>query len=178
MAKKTNDTPNVPATLFQICDELQTIKRKLEDADGELQEGDFEALQRWEAALEVKAENVCFFLEKLKSSADYFDAIEKRAYARKQAVKGAFERMKKYLKDSMIAANVLKIKREDGLFSIRIQDGKTSTHIDDQNLLPLEYVQIVEVVNPDKAAIKKALDAGKTVPGAHIETGEPFIVIS
>ena len=78
----------------------------------------------------------------------------------------------------MVSAGVTKIKKEDGLFSIRIQDGKSSVFIDNQDLLPFEFAPVVEVVQPDKTLIKKALEEGREVPGAHIETGEPFIVIS
>jgi len=158
-AKKEENAVVVPASLFQICAELQAIKAKLETSEGELEDGDFEALQKWEAAIEVKAENVCFFLEKLKSSADYFDAIEKQAYARKKAMQNTFDRMKKYLKNCMIAAGVEKIKKEDGLFSARIQTGKTSVQIDDQNLLPFEYAPVVEVVTPVKAQARSQVRA-------------------
>jgi len=60
-----------------------------------------------------------------------------------------------------------KVKRP--LFTASRLKGRDSVVIDDEDAVPTQLCKIMKT--PDKAAIKKQLDAGETVPGAHIETG-------
>lgn len=176
MAKKKDE--NLPqVTLFQIAHELEAVLGKILHQDGELQEGDYEALKEWQAAIEVKAENYCHVMLRLETEAAYFDAIEKRAYERKMRLKAAHDRIKTTLRDAMQFAGVKSVKKTDGLFSVSLVDGRESVRIEDPAKLPYSCVEIVETLKPDKDKIKKLLDAGETVPGAVIERGQPYLQI-
>jgi hypothetical protein len=177
MVAKKKETTVPVVTCFEIAAELQTVTQKIIDQDGELKDGDFEALQQWQAALEDKAENIAFVKERLEKEADYFKAIEDKAKSMRRARESALERLRKYLAECMTKAGVQKVKKENGLFTISLTPGRVVPRIDDQNKLPLEFVEIFEVMKNRTDAIKAALEAGKEVPGAHLESGEPFITI-
>ena len=177
MAKK-KDVPNpVTVTAFQIASELEAIKNKIMLADGELADGDFEALQKWEAAIETKAENIGHVKEQLDRLAEYFKAVEDKAKERRKSIETSVSRLKKYLLACMTTAGIKSLKKEDGLFSVTVCNGRSSVVIDSQDKLPVEMVDIIEVVKPRTDQIKEALETGKEVDGAHLEYGENYLMI-
>ena len=52
-----------------------------------------------------------------------------------------------------------------------------SVEITDKALIPDELMKIKTVKEPDKAAIKKALESGEAVPGAELITGKVKVVL-
>ena len=176
MAKKKKSA-EIIVTTFEIAKELSEITEKIISQSGELLEGDLEKLQSWNAQIEIKAENIGHVKTRLESEMEYYKAIEEKARSLWKSRELSIERLKKYLAQCMGMAGIKSIKKEGGLFSISLCDGRTQCQIDDVNKLPLEYVKMVEVCDPLKAEIKKALEEGKTVDGAHLETGEPYLMI-
>lgn len=59
--------------------------------------------------------------------------------------------------------------------TLTIRNGGRSVVVDDVNALPQGFTETT--VSPRKAEIKKALEAGEDVPGAHLETGDDSISI-
>lgn len=59
--------------------------------------------------------------------------------------------------------------------SVTVTAGKPKLLITDADALPFELCRAV--VTPDKAAIRKALEAGQEVPGAVLGNAEPGLVI-
>ncbi|NLH78188.1 MAG: hypothetical protein GX465_14245, partial [Acidobacteria bacterium] len=94
-----------------------------------------------------------------------------------KARENTIERLRKYLAGAMQMADVKSIKRNDGLFSISLVDGRDTVEIDDQKKIPMDLCDIVEVIRPLKEKIAERIAAGETVPGAHIERGEPYVMI-
>lgn len=59
--------------------------------------------------------------------------------------------------------------------TLTLRNPATSVVVDDVNALPQGFTETT--VSPRKAEIKKALEAGEDVPGAHLETGDDSISI-
>lgn len=59
--------------------------------------------------------------------------------------------------------------------TLTYRNPSTSVVVDDVDALPQGFTDTT--VSPRKAEIKKALEAGEDVPGAHLETGSPSISI-
>lgn len=179
-AKKKSDNPEAEAralTAIEIATELRTITEAIIEAGGECNDDTFAQLQNWQAALEVKAENIGLVKERIEAEIEYFKRIEDAARARRKARENTIDRLRKYLAGAMQMANIKSIKRNDGLFSISLVDGRESVEIDDQNKIPMDLCEIVEVVKPLKDKIQERIAAGQQVPGAHIERGEPYVTI-
>lgn len=180
MAKKKNDNPEAEAralTAIEIATELRTITEAIIEAGGECNDETLEALQNWQAALEVKAENIGLVKERIEAECEYFKRIEEAAKARRKARENTIDRLRKYLAGAMQMANIKSIKRNDGLFSISLVDGRESVEIDDQNKIPMDLCEIVEVIKPLKDKIQERIASGQKVPGAHVERGEPYVMI-
>lgn len=176
--KESASTDIIPATtLISISNELLAMQTKIIEQGGELLEGDLESLKKWEAAIEIKAENICHVLLKMEHEATYYEDLAKAARARAETLSKTDKRLRAYLISAMQATGTKQIKQNGGLFTISLVDGRANAKIDDQNQLPHDMVDIVEVVKPKTTEIKKALEAGKEVPGASLEYGAPYLMI-
>jgi hypothetical protein len=179
MAKKEENKELVAQanSAMTIAQEIRAVVDSIIEAGGECSDDTFAALQVWNAALEVKAENIGFVKIQLEKEAEYFQAVEDAAKARRKARESAVERLKNYLRDCMIAADVKSIKKGDGLFSFSLTDGRSRCVVDNADELPFEFTQIETLVKPKSDEIKKALEEGKEIPGAHLEYGSPYVTI-
>lgn len=179
-AKKKGDNPESEVralSAIEIATELRAITDSIIEAGGECNDETFAQLQAWQAQLEVKAENIGLVKERIEAEIEYFKRIEEAAKARRKARENTIDRLRKYLAGAMQLANTKSIKRNDGLFSISLVDGRESVEIDDQNKIPMDLCEIIEVVKPLKDKIQERIAAGEVVPGAHIERGEPYVMI-
>ncbi len=73
----------------------------------------------------------------------------------------------------LLAADVPKLDRPD--FTATVSNGRAKVMISDEAAVPLDLCRIVR--NPDKPAIKQALDAGREVPGALLSNPEPILTV-
>ena len=179
MAKKKTDegTDQRALTTMQIADELRQLADQIIEAGGEITEAQFIALKDWQAALEVKAQNIALLFEAKASEAAFFKVLEDKARAKRKSIEAMCDRLREYLAAAMAQANTKSIKA-DGLFSITLCDGRPSVQIDDPGKLILgETADIVETIKPRADAIKAKIEAGEEVPGAHIEYGRPYLMI-
>ena len=102
--------------------------------------------------------------------------------ARLTALKASRERvaagLRKYLLDNMLRTGISKISCP--LFSISVQNNPPATDVYDPLSLPAVYMRFPEpkppVAQPDKAAIKAALQAGIDVPGAQLVQSQRLVV--
>jgi hypothetical protein len=180
MAKTKKDNTEIEQkalTAFDIANELKTITTKIIEADGVLEDGDYEALNKWQASLEVKAESIGHVKERIDAEAALYKSYEEKAKSRRKACENAAENLRKYLASCMATAGIKSIKKQDGLFSISLCDGRESVVIDDVKALPLDCVEERVVIEAKKDIIKSKLAAGEMVDGAHIETSAPYVTI-
>ena len=180
MAKTTKKEVNteiaVKATsAMTIATEILGIVGSIIENGGECDDNTLVMLQNWQAALEVKAGNIGLVKARLEADIEYYKVIEESARARRKTTENTIERLKNYLRDCMKTADMKSIKGD--LFSFSLVDGRMKTVVENESALPFDYVNIVEVVKPQTDKIKEALEAGKEVPGAHLERGEDYVMI-
>ena len=179
MAKKKEQTAGiiVSPTLFEIANELRTVIDRIIENGGEVDEQTMTTLADWREKLEEKAEKVAVAKVILDAECAKYKAFEEAARTRRKSREAAIAGIKDYLCRSMIAADVQKIKKNDGLFTISLSEGRTTVSIDDKNALPFDLTEIVEDVRPKMDEIKRRLEAGEVVPGASLRTGDPYVTI-
>lgn len=106
------------------------------------------------------------------------DAIDKeiaRLSAMKKAAQNRVDALTDYLRTNMEATGIKKI--ECDLFTITLRSGSPVCIIEDENLLPDEFLNVKVSSSPDKIRILNALKKGTNIPGAHIGTGKSSVVI-
>ena len=123
---------------------------------------------------EVKLENLATWADQLKSEIEFLEGKQKSFRDELTYRRNKLKWIKRYMTDVMDDAGIKKIQTDNHLLSTR--NFKASTVIDDFDKLPADYkVTKTEVVG-DKAGIYKALKAGETVPGAHLEDNRSVVI--
>lgn len=122
--------------------------------------------------IEIKSEMICKLVKSVEATAEAFKAEEKRISERRKALEAKADRIRQYMKDALLSAGIDKV--DAGTFTVRVGLSQGSLQIDDQAKLPPKYLKII--YEPDKAAIKAAIKAGESVPGAHIEAGTTLTI--
>lgn len=133
------------------------------EIDTEKAEQYLEALQIERA---VKIENIALFIKNLLSDAAEIKAEEKNLKARREAKEKKAERLREYLTTSLIASKEPKF--ETARVALAFRSSK-QVIIDDIDTLDKAFIKEKIEYQADKTAIKKAIDNGETVNGAHIE---------
>jgi len=128
-----------------------------------------------EAQFQEKAQAIVATAFNVESGIDAIDAQIKRLQERKLTIKAKSEWLRNYLKKNMEASGISKI--DCPLFSITLSAPSKQVEIENESLLPDEFVSVKTDVKPDKAALAKALKKGVEVPGALLVDGARRLTI-
>ena len=118
-----------------------------------------------------KVDDFCRFLSHLESQTDLAAKEIERLKARKASFENLEERLEQY---AIWAMQQLGLRKLDGNTSkLTLRTNTPGVEIDNQEAVPAEFKTIKQEVVIDKRGIKKAIDSGASVPGAHLR--EPSI---
>ena len=155
---------NAP-TLYGITAELNGILAQLEELGGEITPELEQALAINEGQFVAKAEDYGHAILNLKGMA----AAAKAEKERLAGLQKFYENTQKRLTDALSSAMQVfghdKVENATMRLSLR---HSTATEVDDLDQLPAEYKTTKVEVVADKTAIKKAIQEGEDVPGAHL----------
>ena len=132
----------------------------------EFDEAAFDALV---VAFEDKAKAIIHLSQSLDGFAEMARAEEKRIAEKRRAAEARNERIMAYLKRCMEVAEIAELPL--GTMTAKIQTNPPKVVIDDEMLIPGDYVKIVQEKQIDKKLIAEAIKAGEKVDGAHLEQG-------
>lgn len=155
--------------LYQIADQYQEALSVLLDADLPA-EAIADTLEGLQGALEEKATNVAAFVRNLEASAEAIRAAEKQMAERRQMIERRAARVRQYLLDNMQRCQMPRI--ESPWFVLAVRQNPVAVVIDDPAELPPELMVEKVTHSPDKKAIKARIEAGETIPGAHLVAGQ------
>lgn len=159
------------ASLFTIDSEIKAILDSVLDQTDENGEftGDIESiyssLEELQEARESKMENIALYAKNLASEASAIKNEEIILADRRKRLERKCERLEGILMNSLLQNNETKASSPRFEAKIRYAD---NTEIEDESLIPEEYLVTKTEVKPDKTAIKKAIKEGKEVAGARI----------
>lgn len=159
-------------SIHTIKDEFQGLIAAYDE--GEItQEGFAEALEKLEESKVAKCSNAIKYLNMLSETIEGAKAEKKRidGYVkalenRRKGIEQAFIYALKQMGDKEVLTNV-------GL--MKIKKNPPAVVIDDIAKIPTQYQKQKIEVTIDKTAIKKAIQSGEKVDGAHIEQGEKLV---
>lgn len=154
-------------SLYKIGTELQQALEMVMDHDGEVTEEIEQALESIEKSLVEKTDNIASWVE---SQEDLVNLIKEKENQLKELKKKIEKRMSSfdlYVEGCLI--NMGKASLEGDTRKISIRKRSQVVQVTDESKLPLDYINIPKPVSkPDLKAIKKAIESGVDVPGAHI----------
>lgn len=176
MAKKDIDISK-EMTAIQISDGLKALFAKVIEQEGEILPEQITELDQLNMELAQKFDSLCFVKSMLEAEAEHFERIKLAAEARMKQRERAVENLKKYMVTVMQNANIKSVKGKETLHSVSLVAGRTKVVVEDVDKLEFQYTDLVTTVKPKTDLIKTDLEAGKTVSGAHLETGSDYIMI-
>jgi hypothetical protein len=155
---------NAP-TLYGITSELNDILTQLEELGGEITPELEQALAINEENFAAKSEDYGHAILNLKGMAAAAKAEKERLAALQKFYENTYNRLDNALKTAMVATGHDKVETPTMRLSLR---HSTATEVDDLDAVPAEYKTTKVEVVADKTAIKKAIQQGEDVPGAHL----------
>jgi hypothetical protein len=158
-------------SLYVLAAEHRAAADKLADLDMP-EEVVRDTLESISGDLEAKAISVAQFVRNLEASAEQIKLAEKAMADRRKAIETRADNVRRYLLDNMVMADIQKI--ECPFFKLAVRDNPPSVVIDDERQIPVNYMTDPEPPPPapDKKLIKKAIEDGFEVPGAHLARGK------
>lgn len=155
------------STLYELNNELMMLLIMAEDpeTDAEALMGSMEAVM---GEVEIKADGYAKVIKQLEADMEAIKTEKDRLIKRSKAIENNILRMKQVLQTSMELADKPKFKTE--LFSFNIQNNPASVVIDTDDVfsIPEDYLTYKDP-EPNKKAIKEAIQNGETFNFAHLE---------
>ena len=145
--------------------EITELQKELEREDDEELKQNLQELIEFE--LKKKSNNIIYAIKNLEGNNLAIDAEIERLRAIKEKNVKNIDRIKNHILNFMKTNNIDKIQTDLATFSTR---KSKSTQIDSIELLPQEFVIVKQTFQPDKVAIKKAIESGREVAGAKVIT--------
>ena len=129
-----------------------------------------EGLQSIECEVEEKCANGIALIKSLEQYAAAYKQ-EKQRFEKQQAVLEArIKRIKEWYRLNLDAMGKTKVPTKYGVMSVQNNGGKVPLKVDNEDLIPPEYLTIVPAhTEVNNEALYAALKDGVIVPGAHLE---------
>lgn len=147
--------------LFNIDAELYEVYNEIENNGGEMTPELEATLEITEAERMTKGEGYVYVIKQLRSQADMIKSEIKRL----QELAKRYENSADKLSDTLLQSVVANGQIKTALVTISSRKSK-SVSITDESLLGAEFLRIK--TEPNKTAIKEAIEAGQEVAGALI----------
>ena len=121
---------------------------------------------------EAKAQSVSAYYLNMAAQGDLLEAHIKAMQAKLQTVREREARLKDYLATNMKAAGILKIEADNASFTAKLVKNPPRVDIWDEAQIPDDMMRQKITFEPNKTAIKAAIQSGRDIPGAKLEQAE------
>lgn len=160
------------SSLFDIDEQILKLialdeSEVIDSETGEVLIDVFEELDKLSMQRNDKILNIARYIDSLKRDSELLKEKAEQLKDRAKSKENKLERLKTYVKESMVKFDTKKI--EDETVTVRINSAKVATVLDESKI-PEEYLNTVVKVSPDKRKILADLKLGKVIPG--VELGE------
>lgn len=165
-----NNTMEKGLSLYEIAEAYQNLNSVMESgSDTELTE----YLDGIQTQLEDKVSNIIKYGRSLELTSGAIDTEIDRLKDLKRLYDARSDSLKEYIAYSMVKHGITKVDTDIAKISFK---KSVTTEIDDVEKLPKEFVLVKTSIQPDKLAIKEALESGKSVSGAHLESHNNLVI--
>lgn len=162
-------------TLYELTADYMRLLDFMEDPEMD-EEIIKETMEQLTVDITDKADGYGRVVRQLEADAGVLKAEEKRLSQKRKTIEANIDRVKKSLKEAMIAMGMPKMKTE--LFAFTVKNNPASVVIDTDSMAgaPAEFIRQADP-EWNKAAIAAALKAGKDLGGiAHLEQTQSLII--
>jgi Siphovirus Gp157 len=154
--------------LYELTEMYARLVEKIEDGEDY---GD--TLESIDEAIEAKAESIAKVIKTIEAQAKALKEEEERLEKRRKHFENEAKRLKEYLAHNLEESGRSRIKGTT--FTISIGKPRKIVEVWDIEALPFPYLKTK--VEPNKKAIKEALESGEKIPGAQLKEGKKTLSI-
>ncbi|HGN6338986.1 TPA: siphovirus Gp157 family protein [Neisseria gonorrhoeae] len=151
-------------TLYRCAADVQAALDYYFDSETERED----TLEAVIGQFEVKAQSVIAYIKNQEITEKMLEGHIRRMTGKLKAVKAQNQSLKDYLARNMQAAGITEIKADDGTFKASFRKSEAVVILDEAQI-PAEFMREAVKTEPDKTAIRKAIESGREVAGAKIE---------
>lgn len=155
-------------TLYEINNELEQAINKMflevDEETGEVSQETIDLISELQMQKDEKLDNIGAYIKNLMADVKAMKEEEKALKTRREIKERKIERLKDYVSGILNGEKWEKSSRVS--FTFR---SSKSVIIDNEDLIPNEFMKEKIERSPDKTAIKKAIEDGQEVKGSHIE---------
>lgn len=157
-------------TLYEISDKYKILMESIDAYEDEMLDKDSfnNALEQINDKFEDKVLAVASFIKNLESDQHALETHQKETRIKIDRIKKKVEWLEYYIKHNMDSVNVKKV--ENALISVSIQPSHDKIDMDDEDVLPDEYLVWSKRVNLNK--LKADLKGGILVDGVRLIRSE------
>lgn len=160
------------SSIYELNKDYAELSAMLEEAETpEEIEAIQNTLEMIDLSIEEKIENTAKYMVNVESDIQGLKTEIDRLTKIKKAKENAVERLKNNVEYAMKQKGLEKL--EVGTFKAYYKKSE-SVEITNLDVIPADYTRVE--IKADKVAIKKAIKAGETVEGAHIQTNMNFYI--
>ena len=161
--------------LYELNQNFNNLIEVLENTEDEnLKELIKNSMDQLALETNEKIENIIKYIKNLEATATALETEVKRLNDRKIRTLKKVENLKNYLKDF---TNTLDSKKYNtGIFNISIRKNAAAIIIENEFLVPSEYVKTEIIRKVDKIALKEKLKAGEVIEGVKLQQSESIII--
>ncbi|ULJ60818.1 siphovirus Gp157 family protein [Wielerella bovis] len=159
--------------LYQCTADIQAVLNHHFDSETEAAD----TLEAVIGQFEVKAQSVIAYHMNQLAELEMLKAHNKAMKEREKTLQAQADKLKDYLHRNMLAAGIKEIKADDGTFTAKIAKNPVSVDVYDMTLLDPRFVRKKITYEPDKNALKEALENGEDVQGAKLVTDKTSLRI-
>ena len=162
---------NMP--LYQLADEFIAIAKAL--ADQEMPEEVIaDTLEGASGELEQKAWNIAALILQLDAETAMIKEAEQRMSARRKSLEKRVDWLREYLLLNLLRTGIAEISSPE--FVVRVRDNPPRVVLDDEEAIPKAFKQKETIISIRKDEIRRALLAGESVKGAHLERDKSLAI--
>ncbi|HFC2411780.1 TPA: siphovirus Gp157 family protein, partial [Neisseria gonorrhoeae] len=151
-------------TLYRCAADVQAALDYYFDSETERED----TLEAVIGQFEVKAQSVIAYIKNQEITEKMLEGHIRQMTGKLKAVKAQNQSLKDYLARNMQAAGITEIKADDGTFKASFRKSEAVVILDEAQI-PAEFMREAVKTEPDKTAIRKAIESGRQVAGAKIE---------
>jgi len=163
--------------LYQLRTEYVELMTKLADMDLDAQTiADTIESTGVVESFNDKAANVVMVARQFDAHCDAIDSEIKRLQALKSSRKNTADKLRDYLLNNMMAAQIESI--EHPLMTIKIRNNPEAVEVTEESLIPQEYMDwpAMPPPKPNKSLIKTTLKSGVEIPGCRLSRSKSLTI--
>ncbi|WP_034991631.1 siphovirus Gp157 family protein [Liquorilactobacillus vini] len=155
--------------LFELAQNYKDIQNK--DLDPELLKDTLDSIKD---PLKTKADNIASWIDSNQSKIDFLVKRIQELRESKTALENQNKSLNRYLTDSLDQAGIKELQTDNHILKPR--NYRPSVFIEDESLIPVDYIKKEEVTKVDKKALYTDLKAGKTINGAGLKPNRKVVI--